>query len=105
MIWCAISENDIIEPYLFKNGLVNGDSYENMLRFFFLLGYETIPKICFFRKLSVGLIMPTKLASNLIENVETIGLEQVELCVAATHPRTQLLLLILVRVYCNEDIF
>ena len=35
MVWCAISSRGIIGPYFFENVSVTGESYKNMLRYFF----------------------------------------------------------------------
>ena len=33
MVWCAVSEHEIIEPYIFENETITGNSYKRMPRY------------------------------------------------------------------------
>lgn len=50
MVWCAISENEVIGPYFFDDGSVTGDRYKRMLRYYLFPKLSNYPSDMIFQQ-------------------------------------------------------
>ena len=50
MVWCALSESEIIGPYFFENENVTGSTYKRMLRYFLLPKLQGYPEDMIFQQ-------------------------------------------------------
>ena len=50
MVWCALSQNEIIGPYFFENENVTGSTYKRMLRYFLFPKPRNYPETMIFQQ-------------------------------------------------------
>ena len=74
MVWCAISERDIIGPYFFEDRSINGERYKRMLRYFSYPSLPTTPETSNFNRMVHRRTMPFPSANIWIKSLERVGL-------------------------------